>query len=64
MKTCKTCAYWKGQDFQNYGYRKCTHDSVDSGGLDGCAITDGDLDDTVSFYTGPNFGCVHHEPKE
>lgn len=61
MERCKTCRYWAtGVGTLEHA---CLHGKVgeDEGRQsesDDCLIGS---DESV-IYTGPNFGCVHHEP--
>ena len=68
-QTCKTCRHWGGPDdvydIPSYpkGARRCLHPSVGGGGHS----DDGhERSDAANSYecigTGPDFGCVHHEP--
>lgn len=59
--TCKTCRWWdRPWPNREVNKRSCA------------ALEDRDGDDAVidddgtsrPLYTGPDFGCVHHEPKE
>lgn len=63
---CRTCKWWSGpvvEDEFNHGPARCTHVKLS---YPGGAIADGAVD--VGGYdgieTGPEFGCIHHEPKE
>lgn len=69
-KTCKTCMFWSGEALfgnpDRFTQRECTHDKLRE-----YYFADAADDDLVypyqeggSFYTGPNFGCVHHVKKE
>jgi hypothetical protein len=63
MKTCKTCKYWGV-----YIKRSCDREGTiyDQSNQDDFYVEADALDDTglESFLmTGPNFGCIHHEPK-
>ncbi len=73
MNTCKTCKYWHDDEFGNeWGlFKPCHHSKVHDNNrfhdhtqdelVDVlCASTDGD---TPTILTGPDFGCIHHEPK-
>lgn len=54
--TCKTCKFW------GRSYREC----CDLEGIDEFKILVTVSDDTnleVKLRTGPDFGCVRHEPK-
>lgn len=58
---CKTCRWWKGRDAHTNKQHKCSHQKLAtllSEPLDGA---DGRGN---CIYTGPDFGCIHHEPKE
>lgn len=73
--TCKTCRWWHQTWILPVGaitYRKC------AGGIDVSAFESADeyldlngseplLKDSdggsANMFTGPDFGCVHHDPK-
>lgn len=64
MNTCKTCKHWTVGGFGTpEGHGDCGNPklnvdmSVESDGL-----TIRCLGDNVGWSTGPDFGCVHHEP--
>lgn len=69
MESCKTCKYWKLTDEKDpYGIDLKMGDCSNKkwGGsknapMDGVAIWDqiGEW----GFVVGPDFGCIHHEPK-
>ena len=54
---CKTCAYW-GHDYGDNEPRGCDHIKVSFGTSPDCATAEGN-----NIYTGPEFGCIHHEEK-
>lgn len=55
---CKTCRHW-GPDYGDGESRWCDRIKVSFGGeLQSSATADGN-----PIYTGPEFGCVHHEEK-
>lgn len=57
---CKACRHWG----QFPGDSLCTHPKVQPSGA-GAVPSDGigSLTDECAFFTGPDFGCVHWEPK-
>jgi hypothetical protein len=66
--TCKDCRWWELNEYEDedtpLSYSRCNHkklgrkaDGRDSLYLDAFA---GD----VAWYAGPDFGCVHHQPKD
>lgn len=59
---CKTCIHWDGPESQNgfnEGFAPCFNPKMIESGTrpDGWWISD----PAYSFYTGPDFGCVHWE---
>lgn len=68
MKTCWTCKYWGNHSvnrapphFRGCDCPKhCTGYHVDHVPDDGMLAED---DEGWGFVTGPDFGCVNHEPK-
>lgn len=74
MERCKTCKWW-GYYINGEGeIKKLAHDYDDSricGKLEDIDLAPTKRTDSISLsggeYThpsGPDFGCVHHEPKE
>jgi hypothetical protein len=70
---CKTCKYWNLECCyaapDDSGYHDCTHPKVfydqfrlNSYPSDGAAYSDYESY-AAGFSTGPDFGCVLHEPK-
>jgi len=68
MATCKTCAHWTEEapydQPERFVIRVCGSPTLDAG------IYDHDRDslrysyqEGGAFYTGPDFGCVHHLEK-
>ena len=69
MSTCDTCRWWK-RDVE-----ECTHPFLDVDNEKGQHLNTVDPCDTGllassngnvpggNIYTGPKFGCIHHEPK-
>ncbi len=55
---CKTCKYW-GPEYGDGEPRRCDHSKV-SFGVD---LPDSATAEGNNIYTGPEFGCVHHEEK-
>ena len=54
---CKTCKHW-GTDYGDNEPRWCNHPKVSFGTSPDCATAEGN-----NIYTGPEFGCVHHEER-
>lgn len=54
---CKTCKHWDDRVEGEELFRDCTNIRISVGYYSDEAIAD-------PFATGPDFGCVHHEPKE
>lgn len=56
--TCKDCKWW-GRDEYHY----CENPNIGVKGKfnNDCAWSE---DPFCSIQTGPDFGCIHHEPKE
>lgn len=63
MNRCKTCKWWQG--WHSDERRKCYHNKIDGpeGGLPDGLFTLSHRP-TGETFTGPDFGCVHHEVKE
>ena len=64
--TCKTCRWWNepAKDSDGHWAAICRQSSQFS---DPWARKAGDqmMGQALAFvYTGPDFGCIHHEPKE
>lgn len=67
MKTCSTCKFWgkfSGHDAAPHLHacacpKNCTGYHVQSVPNDGMLAED---DEGWGFVTGPDFGCVNHEP--
>jgi hypothetical protein len=57
--TCDTCTYWGSEEGRRQ--KPCNSDKIGA-----CPDTDGldDYDGHAPCFTGPNFGCIHHEAKE
>ena len=72
MNTCKTCRWWvKAAHWtEPDGYAECTHPKIcepwgyerDNPTATDCLVYD--YDEGGGFSTGPDFGCVHHAPRE
>ena len=75
MNHCKTCKHWEGVSPNSYmGHTKgylsggfcANEDKLVEGYPDEECPQDALIytyQESGSFWTGPNFGCVHHEPK-
>jgi len=70
MNTCKTCKFWDGD--KNERGRICLNDRLcpirpEHCGTDsayGSRSSGRDESESLSrVRTGPDFGCIHHEPK-
>ena len=66
MKNCETCKHWsdKIETYRVAGIRECRNQKINDDYYD--AEPDGlyySYQEGGSFYTGPKFGCVHHEEK-
>lgn len=67
MNTCSTCKWWGEDDY--VGYRDCRHPKLDlkrqwPEPLEADGVIDHGMDAGYQdLYTGPSFGCVHHEAK-
>ncbi len=68
MNTCKTCRHFSPDTFPRPNgehFDECTHPKLNPNGLhdgaDGLMPKDGLLS-MDSFWVGPDFGCIHHEP--
>jgi hypothetical protein len=65
--TCKTCKWW-GEIQKRYGdgseYAACECPKLDHryGGNDPDGAVD--AEEYGGIFTGPDFGCIHHEPKD
>ena len=67
MRTCSTCIPWNEGQYHwlNEDCMQCTSEKLveeQAEGQDDCLVYD--YSEGGSFYTGPNFGCIHHEKKE
>ncbi len=70
MNTCKTCNWWVDtEEWQlklHYFQGRCNHVTVNEEALNAmrsCCVTD-TSDESGLIYTGPDFGCIHHEEKK
>lgn len=67
IKTCKTCKLWEKCGPNYYPSRRamggyCTSPKMVEGtGSFGADTLEYSYDEGGSFWTGPNFGCVHHK---
>jgi hypothetical protein len=70
VDTCKTCKHWTPSDWKDpykYVAVTCASPRVQAMG----DSSERNVDDTLLYggmgvdflYTGPNFGCIHHEAK-
>lgn len=70
MNLCKDCKYWEkclNENYEpfSYGAGYCGHQKLGPHVQDpfnDCLIVSDCLDEATMF-TGPDFGCIHHEPK-
>jgi hypothetical protein len=61
MNRCETCAWWKGDLYE--GGRECTNGKIREDKYGKCYEPDAlvySYYESGSFWTGPQFGCVHH----
>lgn len=56
---CKTCRHWDDRGRPADRMYICDNPKV----FEGDELDEADAE-TGCFYTGPDFGCVHHKPKE
>lgn len=70
MKTCETCKYWvKSKNAVDVRFKQCVVDKIQE---NDCNSNEEITEDMLiyeyyeggSFFTGKNFGCVHHEDKK
>lgn len=69
-KLCKTCCFWDPKPYSSMtGNHICGCPKFEAGKppynistLDHIVYVE-DSFDVGDFTTGPNFGCIHHEPK-
>jgi hypothetical protein len=66
MNTCDTCKHWEIEAIRAHvaeaTHAHCGHPKVSDNGLqfeDGAEDNEG----YGGIYTGPKFGCIHHEAK-
>ena len=71
MNTCQTCRYWTGKCDEQPKFKKCSHPKnqpfalFQEPALDGFGVFDEDeASRQGEFASGPDFGCIHHQPKE
>lgn len=65
-RTCKTCKWW-GHFLTRRGDGRCKmplHDPEVDPDLRGSNTMSGGTAGPATIWTGPDFGCIHHEPKE
>ena len=64
MNTCKTCKHWEKENhIPHWTEHRCiilNDHERDEGRADCLVAPDQGLG---GIYTGPDFGCIHHEPK-
>ena len=65
---CRTCKYWDDDTVFSFGDQgSCGHEASGSSDDDGmCYYSSGGSypAEAMLVHTGPDFGCIHHEPKE
>lgn len=66
METCKTCRWWDG-DGRHDGH--CRKADMIGCTLAGVPLNSGGVSVPMQgrfwwLATGPDFGCIHHQPKE
>jgi hypothetical protein len=72
MKTCKTCKHWNDTSYSRpeYDQKECTNEEFlhEWGGPTTKEIANQSLvysyNEGGGFYTGPNFGCIHHTERD
>ncbi len=72
MNTCKTCKWWRIKDDYHEGLGICKSPKIISDENEhritmDCICADavgGGNYDSSQIRTGPDFGCIHHTPKE
>lgn len=71
MNTCATCKWWRGPvpdakrvfvrgEWHTYRQAPCHSEKMNTSDDDGA----GSDDSYGQIETGPEFGCIHHTPKE
>ncbi len=60
MNYCETCVFWDGP-VELHVQAECTHELIDMNGSPNALWAD--AYEKNGIFTGPNFGCVHHSPK-
>ena len=67
MNTCKTCVHHQIDDSRiQVGGARCVHPKLTEAGDDQSYTPDSltyDYDEGGGFWTGDEFGCIHHEEK-
>lgn len=63
MERCKTCKFWREEEELWLGAKECTHAKVacDEVCQEDGVLPLGSYDPEASLFTGPEYGCVHHE---
>jgi hypothetical protein len=66
METCKTCRWWGTLSGGKSENRECLHPKL----CEPSDVTEDAMDLLTTYYshaggifTGPDFGCIHHEAK-
>ena len=59
MNTCKTCKHWGGPPPMEDKQAKCLNPKVGAHGEGEDEASD--AEGYGGIFTGPDFGCVHHE---
>ena len=59
--TCKSCRFWDNR-FSGPQYTCLNYKLNEEDALDGAL--GGEPADWTGISTGPDFGCIHHEPKD
>jgi hypothetical protein len=66
VKTCKTCLFWMAKDRTRCNLRICACPKITGDYLyasDHDDVLTYQYDEGGDFFTGPDFGCVHHADK-
>ena len=72
METCKTCLWWEGRGKETVSKRRgCVHPKIgeshaisSAGNWDATDVLEYPYDEGGQIATGPDFGCIHHQPIE
>lgn len=62
-KTCKTCRWWTDRGSCMKFYNVLSRDTMVATHEIECEDCGGAMGGPSILRTGPDFGCIHHEPK-